>query len=172
MFTRDDSGRFLRYGCLGLLGALLGYAIFNNESAEGWHICLAGVAVIAVVSFGWPAALSAAAAPPPLSRHLAWAIVLFPCYAIFQLLPLPVFLLRIFSPERVRILEGLRIITTPPSFAPLTTVSSATVEYLLNIAGYTLTFLVVRLATRTSTKLDAGRLSDCHCGAPGSLGFV
>jgi O-antigen ligase len=141
MFTRDDSDRSL--ACLCLLGVFLGYAIFNNESVEAWHICLAGVGVVAVVSFARPAA-SAAAAPPPLPRCLTWAIVLFPCYAIFQLLPLPVFVLRIFSPERVRILEGLRIITTPPSFAPLTTVPSATVEYLLSIVGYTLTFLVVR----------------------------
>jgi O-antigen ligase/tetratricopeptide (TPR) repeat protein len=143
MFTRDDSGRFLACLCLGLLGVFLGYAIFNNESAEAWHICLVGVAVIAVVCLAWPAA-SAAAGPPPMSRCLAWAIVLFPCYTIFQLLPLPVFILRVFSPERVEILEGLRIIATPPSFAPLTTVPSATVEYLFNIAGYTLTFLVVR----------------------------
>lgn len=143
MLTRDDSGGFLACLCLGLLGVFLEYAIFNNESVEAWHICLAGVAVIAVVCFAWPAA-SAAAAPSPVPRCLAWAIVLFPCYAIFQLLPLPPFILRIFSPERVGILEGLRIITTPPSFAPLTSVPSATLEYLLSIVGYTLTFLVVR----------------------------
>ena len=133
--------RFSQKFCLALLALTLGYAVAQptNRVLTDWNICLVGIG-LATVTFWLPAATPA----PRLERWLAWAVLLIPCYVAWQLLPLPSFLLRMVSPERAWILDNLKPIMQTPAFAPLTISPGTTVEFLLRMTGYTLTFLAIR----------------------------
>jgi len=79
---------------------------------------------------------------------LALALLL-PLYVALQLIPLPLFLLDVISPERAEIARGLGAIGAQPHFAPLTLNIADTVLHLSRIAGYVLVFFVTqRLASR------------------------
>ena len=81
---------------------------------------------------------------PTLDRNLAWAAGLFVLYIVGQLLPLPVFALRILSPERARLIAALDRVMPPVHFAPVSIAPWLTLPQLLRIAACTLVFLLVR----------------------------
>ncbi len=78
---------------------------------------------------------------------LRWAVLLFPCYVAFQLIPLPLPLVRVLSPTRAQLFESLGNLTRTAGFVPLTIARATTFVYLFRILGYTLTFILVRNIT-------------------------
>lgn len=76
-------------------------------------------------------------------RTPLWLALALPCYAAFQLLPLPASLLALLSPERARLLEQLRAFGAGWDSAPLTAVPAAAFGYWLLVSGCTLLFVLV-----------------------------
>jgi len=62
----------------------------------------------------------------------------------FQLLPLPVALIRIVSPSRAELFDALSRVIPISSFAPISIAPAATFSHLLRICAYTLVFFLVR----------------------------
>ena len=81
---------------------------------------------------------------------LGWLAVLLPCYAAFQLLPLPLFALRILSPARAKLAEALTPVGLGVSFAPLSVTPSLSLVHFLLFASYGVVFLLVRKIARWS----------------------
>jgi len=79
------------------------------------------------------------------------AILAFPIYVAFQLIPLPLALLHVVSPVRAEVTEALGGVVALPRYAPLTIAPATTWVYLSRIAGCALIFLLVRQIARRST---------------------
>lgn len=119
------------------------YAILRYGAVErtDWYLCLA-VLGIATLLYHVRAPL-AAVAPPP-DRLLLWTLVALPAYVLWQILPLPVGLLQLLSPERAEIASALDRIGLHQSFVPVSVAPSETLFQLSCIAGCTLLFLAAR----------------------------
>jgi O-antigen ligase len=128
---------------LGLLAVLLGFAVLSHGGIPltNWNVCLLMLGLLAAVY--WLRTPNADLAPP-LDPWLAWAAVLLPLYIAFQLVPLPVPLLRVLSPARAELLDALAHVAGPLGFAPISITPAVTSTYLLRIIGYTLVFLLIR----------------------------
>jgi len=128
---------------IGLTGAALFYAVFASGAVErvDWNVSLVLLgsgALLYVVSrrrseFG-----------PPLERILLWSLILLPAYLLFQLTPLPLTLLRLISPARAELSDGLRNVFPSGGFAALSVVPAATLESLLRICAYVAAFVLIR----------------------------
>jgi O-antigen ligase len=132
--------------CLTLLSLALGYAVFQDGGLllTHWNICLLLLGLATFIY--WTRRLPSGAASSTSSQSLVLLLLLG--YIAFQLLPQPVVLLRVLSPERARILDSLTRVTSPVRFAPLAITPATTFVHLFRIIGYTLAFLMVRDATR------------------------
>lgn len=134
---------------LGILTAALGYAVLEHgaEVLGDWNVSLVIIGIGAVLYWALTGRSNAA---PPMHPVLNWLVLLIPAYVALQLVPLPVFLVRILSPERGRILDSLQTVVPLPFFAPLTVNPATTFAYLFRIIGYLLVFLLVRELTARS----------------------
>jgi O-antigen ligase len=138
---------------LGALAFVLAYGIFQEGGRDfvQWNVCLLALGLVALTYWLRTKRRDLA---PPLGRWLAWAVVLAPSYVALQLVPLPIFLLRILSPTRAGLVASLGTIMQPPTVAALSVSPAVTVGYLLNIVACTLTFLLVReIAWRSRQRL-------------------
>ncbi len=135
---------------LGLLTIALEYAIFHDGGMvlRAWNVCLLILALTALVC--WSRNTQALR---PMKPYLAWPVMLFPAYVALQLLPLPLFLLRILSPARAGLVDSLGSVMRVPAFAPIAIAPSTTLAYLFRIVAYTVTFLLIRdIASRRSAR--------------------
>jgi O-antigen ligase len=73
--------------------------------------------------------------------------VLLVAYVLFQVIPLPVAVLRVLSPERAAAVDALGPIGAKLSFASLSVSPAATFQHFLLLCGYTIVFLLVRELT-------------------------
>jgi O-antigen ligase len=89
----------------------------------------------------------------PENRHLVWLALLIPTYAAFQLVSLPLSLLRILSPARAELLDALAPLSLRPNWAPLTVAPALTLEHFLLFAAYAVVFFAIREITRTSRNM-------------------
>jgi len=124
-----------------LLSAAFSYAVFQKGGvwSQDWNIFLLILGLLAL--FYRPRT-----PVPRLEPWLRWPLILLPCYAAFQLLPLPIPLLRILSPARAEIQAALG-----GSFAPLSVVPVATLHHFIRISACVAAFLLLRqLAHRFS----------------------
>jgi O-antigen ligase len=92
-------------------------------------------------------------APAPLDRIVLWTAALFPAYVAFQLVPLPLGLLKIVSPTRAEVALALAGVMPAPSFAPLSIAPPETWAHGSRIVGYALIFLLVLQAARCSIQI-------------------
>ena len=128
---------------LTLLGGALGYAVLEHggRTLLEWDICLA---IVGVGSVAYWATTGASRLAPAMGRLLGCGALLIPAYVVFQLIPLPMFLLRMVSPERGRIADNLRRAMPAEAFAPLSISPETTLAHLFRFIGYLLVFLLVR----------------------------
>lgn len=124
----------------------LAYAILRYGAVETtvWCICLAGVGIMTLL---YHAATPRSEVAPPPTRLLCWALIALPAYALLQIVPVPVGVLAILSPERADIASSLQRIGIPLSSAPLSVVPSETLFHVFRIVGCTLLFLAARNLT-------------------------
>ena len=93
-------------------------------------------------------------AGPVISRRdaIVVAALLLPLYVAFQLLPLPLGLVRLLSPMRGEIAEALQLIGPAPTWATLTIAAPTTWLFLWRSLGYVLIFLLARQIAARSTR--------------------
>ena len=136
---RDVTGPRL---CLAWLSIAPAYAVLQNGGRDltDWNICLLIIG-IAALTYWWRRA-----PPGAVTDNRAWqaALFLFPAYLVLQVVPLPLWLLRVVSPARAAILGSLADLHQSVSFASLSVTPATTFVYLFRVIGYTLTFLVIR----------------------------
>ena len=120
------------------LGGILGCAAFQwgGVVRGGRYGCLLALGVVALVyGFG--------RAPGP-GRLLAWTLALLPAYVLFQIVPLPLAVVRVLSPGRGQMLDALGPVGAKISFASLSVFPAGTFQQFLLICGYVAVFLLVR----------------------------
>lgn len=134
--------RLSRLACFTLLAIALGYAAFDQggQNPIGWNVSLL---ILGAGGILYLLAVSRADRPPFVGQMAVWAMLLPPAYVGFQLLPLPLPLLKILSPARARLAESLMPITQTSAFAPISIDPAITAVYLLRTLAYSLTAFLI-----------------------------
>jgi len=127
---------------LGVLALGLAYAVLKNGGRGAFDTNAALVVIGAAAVAYWLNARSDDRAPA-LDPLLASLVVLVPGYILFQLIPLPAFLLDALSPARARLVDLVNAVADSRS-APLSVNPAATLAQLLVALGCVITFLLVR----------------------------
>ncbi len=126
---------------------LLSLALIWTVFAKGgvypsdWSVTL--LAVGGTASF-YSVATDRRSRVPALGKTASLLIVAVPCYVGFQLLPLPLPILRILSPARESLAVAISSINSTISRAPLSVNPPAALLSLFTVVGYIVTFLLVR----------------------------
>jgi O-antigen ligase len=141
---------FFVFAALVLLASvlLLGSAISQAAPAERLRrdICLVAIAVLGL---GTSFLKTAPRQPSHLDRIVAWCAILLPCYALLQIVPLPVPLVALLSPARAGVLNALAPVAGPPGpFASLSNVPGVTFTHFVLISGYSVVFFFIRALAR------------------------
>jgi len=130
------------------ISAALAWAVFQAGGVVPFHWRIATLAIALVALFSLRT--------PGLAKPLLWPTLLFPAYALFQLLPLPLAVLRLISPAPAAQLEATQKLVPGISTAPLSVKPAATLEFFLVIAACTMLFLIVRyIADHATTRRQA-----------------
>ncbi|MBV9404721.1 MAG: O-antigen ligase family protein, partial [Acidobacteriaceae bacterium] len=131
---------------LGFFTAAFGYAVFHTGGVEfsDWNISLLILGIAAILYL-----LATRSLPPAssLAPWLAWPVLFFPTYIALQLIPLPLWLLGLLSPERAALTDSLSKLIGTSGFAPLSIHPAVTYGFLLTTVAYTVTFLLIREVT-------------------------
>src|SRR5438552_12832934 len=139
-----------------LLMAVLGYAVFflsapiaqtDRAGREHRNIYLLALGIL---GFAQAILFHRRETKKAESRALVWLALLLPSYAAFQLLPLPLYMLRVLSPARAELLYALAHLSLRPEWAPLSVAPALTLEHFLLFAGYAVVFFAVRDVARSS----------------------
>jgi len=141
------------------LGATLGYAVFflsapiaqmDGAGREHRNVYLLALGIVgsahAILSYRRETKKAE-------SRVLVWLALLLPGYAAFQLIPLPLSVLRILSPRRAELLDALASLSLRPDWASLSVSPALTLEHVLLFAAYAVVFFAVRDVTRSSRNM-------------------
>jgi O-antigen ligase/tetratricopeptide (TPR) repeat protein len=143
-------GRGRSIVALAFLTFVVGYAVVGHGGDEPFDSSLA-LLILGLVAIAGSFSLFAAASASVVNRGVvAAALLFFPAYIAFQLVPLPLAALRVVSPTRAEVADALAGIVATPRFAPLTISVANTSVHLARIAGCVLIFLLVRAITRHS----------------------
>ena len=139
--TRVSSGVLSRLVCFSLISIALGYAVFNQggQPSLAWNTSLLIIGAGAVF---YTLAVSRADRRA-FGTLVGWSVLLPPAYVGFQLLPLPLPVLRILSPARAKLIDSLIPITQPPALAAISIDPAATSVYFLRTLAYSLTVLLI-----------------------------
>ena len=143
---RTFLNRFSRLACFSLLAVTLGYAALDQGGQDpmGWNTSLLLLGTGALL---YLLVVSRTDRPPFIGQTVVWAVLLPPAYIGFQLVPLPLPLLKIISLERAKLAESLAPITQTPAFAPISIDPGTTAVYLLRTLAYSLTaFLIYEIS--------------------------
>ena len=124
------------------LSLVLAFAVFNNGGVvlPEWNWCLLAVGCVTVLHFLF-AKRDRNTRIDALSLRLIAAVGV--C-AVFQLIPLPVALLKILSPVRYDLLQEASPVLGIPRLATLSVLPYATVQQLLTLGGCAAVFFVSR----------------------------
>src|SRR5260370_24582979 len=113
--------------CLALSGLALGYAAFfyGGVLPENWHVCLFALGLITATHWIF---LRKPQRAPELEPWLRWPAFLLPGYLGFELIPLPLSVLRILSPARAELLQSLQPVLPDAHLAPISVMPPAALE--------------------------------------------
>jgi O-antigen ligase len=136
------SSRGKAIGFLILLGLIWGYSVFRTQIGEDreWAGLLATLGVLSVFSFFFQLRGFTIS---PAQRSFSGLLLLFAIFVAFQLLPLPVWLLRWLSPARVEIHDALGALAAHSSSVSASALPSATMGHLMRIFAYGSVFFLV-----------------------------
>jgi hypothetical protein len=84
---------------------------------------------------------------PLYDRFTRWAVVLLPAYVLLQVVPLPMFVLRLLSPARADAMDALGPVGAKVNFGSLSVFPAGTFQYFLLVCGYLVIFIVARELT-------------------------
>src|SRR5436190_939790 len=128
----------------------IGYAAITHGGDQPleWSVCGLILGLAGVVCWVWPLRPQPSS---PLDRVVLWAALFFPAYVVFQLVPLPLFLVRILNPTRAEIADALMRVMKSGSHVPISISPQATWVHLSRITGYALLFLLARESVRSVT---------------------
>ena len=111
-----------------------------SHTRDHQEICVLLAGVLGLLH--WLLAMRGARAAPT-GWKWEWLGLCLPAYALFQLVPLPLGVLRLVSPARARLVDTLVPLFPKPGWAPLSVTPSATVYYSLLLAMCGIVFLVI-----------------------------
>ncbi len=140
------AGRLVPTIALLILTVAWALAVFDKGGRIplSWHVCLLLTGLVSMLYGLWSARTPSATVGDP---RLGGLFLLAPAYVAFQLVPLPIFLVKILSPLRADALERLGPITHAPAFAALSVDPATTGRYLLNILACACVAFVIREIT-------------------------
>ena len=132
--------------CLALTGLVLAYAAFfyGGVVPENWNVCLLAIGCITALYWIFSRKRDRA---PRLEPLLLWPIILLPCYLAFELIPLPLSVLKTLSPARAELLQALQPLFADAHSAPLSVMPPAALAQLFRIIAYIAVFLLIRELT-------------------------
>ncbi len=133
-------------GVLAALGLTYAWTALNfaGTSVAEFNWSLLSVGVIATAA--WTLLFRAGEAPR-LAGWFRCALVMLPAYALFQVIPLPLGLMRLISPNRAEVHDLVSQAVGPSDYAAVSLLPSATFVHVLLIAFYISVFLLVREST-------------------------
>ncbi len=136
---------------LGLLAIVLAYVVLSHGglTQPNWYV---GIFVLALVAAVYWIKTPVPELAPPIEPWLGCMVLLVPLYVAFQLMPLPAALLRLLSPARAQLLDGLARVGQPVRFAPISIAPEVTTAYLLRVIAFAIVFLLVRELTWQARK--------------------
>jgi len=128
---------------LGLLSLIFGYAAFRwgGVLPVDWYPCLAAIGFTAALYAALSRRRDRAPSPPWILRILPPAVL---ALAVFQLVPLPLGLVRRLSPARAELADALGPVLGEPARVTLSVQPAATFLWVLTLAGAVLVFFLVR----------------------------
>ena len=131
--------------CLAGLGLILAYGAIHagGKLRQDWTLCLLAVAVLGLIWWG----SVGRERPPVLPLGIRWPLVLLLSGAFLQVVPLPLAVIRILSPERAEVHEALASVIPGASWVQITLCPEATLFQAVRIAGCVLVVLLVRELT-------------------------
>lgn len=124
------------------LGCCVAFAAFRSGGVDPGDSFLVSLLVACL------ALLYAATAPaygwiPRLPAVVRWTIVLLPLYIALQLVPLPVAVIRVLSPERAALLHKVSEVAGTVAFAPLSIAPAEALRHFARIGSAILLLLVI-----------------------------
>ena len=134
--------------CLALLTLALAYAVVTHG---GGALPDSNVTLLVVALAGIARSFRISPKHPfsEPERLFMVPLLLLPAYLAFQLIPLPLPVLRILSSTRAEITDALTgVVATSPQFAPLSIAPAGTWVHLARMLGYGVILLLVRQAVR------------------------
>ncbi len=135
--------RFRPFFLLAFLSIAWAWVVYGNGGLDLANR-QTGLLALGVLGLIWRISARSLSEPPPLERKLSWLVSLLPAYALLQIIPLPLILMRILSPARAELEFALRPVVPDVAWAPLSIHPPATMAVFLLIAGCTLIFLITR----------------------------
>ena len=145
-----------------LLALPLWAAIMANVGAASvqWSVCIAGVAAVTLLYVARHGNL-ARSKPSGHERRgrdrISLLALAVPAYVAFQLVPLPLPVLRLLSPRRAELTDALGAVMPAPRFAPLSVDPAATTMALTGVMACVLCFFLVRELTYSSLRRASWR---------------
>ncbi len=106
-----------------------------------WYPCLAAIALMALLYFAFTRRANFA---PRMAATRRWAFAAVALAAVLQLVPLPLGVVRVLSPERAKLSEALGAIGIPAQSATLSVVPAASWEWAITLLGLMVTYALVR----------------------------
>jgi len=137
------------YFFLAALSIAYGYCVFQSGGIDiiDWNRCLVGLGLLVLSYFRFTNKSDLAPAP---QWWFWWPPLLLLCFVGLQVMPLPMWFLRIVSPSRAALSQSLDPVLTGVTFATISVFPAATLSHLLRFAAYTVVFVLTReLAWRT-----------------------
>ena len=129
--------------CIAFLGLVLGYGAFFYGAVlpENWNLCLLAIGVVSALYWITLRKIDRA---PALEPWFRWPAMVFPAFLAFELIPLPLSLLRRLSPARAELLQSLAPVLPDAHLAPLSVMPPAALSQLFRIAACIAVFLLIR----------------------------
>jgi len=153
----SDRSRLTSYLRFLLLTAILGYAVLylstpiaqsDRATREDQNLFVLGMGVLGLFLASLSVRRQSRAQSP--DHRAEWLALALLCYIAFQLLPLPVSVLRVLSPARADLIEALAPLGLRSSFFPLSVAPSLSLVHFLLFGAYVVVFFLVRQFTRSS----------------------